>query len=267
MNKNFLLITTIFIVVMGYIFNVDKTIKNNLSIISDKISNIYLDGLISIESTVTKYFNQIDYIEQLKKENKEFTKYKILYDTTYNELKELKNIFEIKQEQPFELEKVKVISYHTIYDPSIVNLDTVNDINTSIIPLITYEGYSAGIVIKKENRYLGYLNKNLKCNYAVFVGEEDAPGITSGVNNEGDLVINFIPKWKQVKIDDEIITSNMDNIFPYGIKVGKVTKIVENENTKSVYAKPYGDTLGKRFFYIIKNLETKTALKDTNSTK
>jgi rod shape-determining protein MreC len=253
MNRSFLLISTIFIIIIGYIFNLDRVIKNNLSQIGSNVSSAYLNTLVSIESSINKYFYQIDYIEQLKKQNDQFVKYKTLYDTASAELNEVKNTTPFVNEDNLLLQKVKVLSNHSLYDPSIVVLD-LEESNSLITAMITEEGYSAGIIIKKNQQYLAYLNSNSKCNYAVFVGEQNAPGITSGMNDKGLLKIDHIPKWKQINIDDEIITSNMDNIFPYGIKVAKVISIRNGENTKTVFAKPYGDTVGKRFFYTIKTL-------------
>lgn len=253
MSRNFLLITTIFIVVIGYIFNLDNIIKNNLSILGNNISSGYINTMVSIESSINKYFNQTSYIEQLKKENKEYTKYKTLYNIAENELHELRNMFHVKHDENLQLQRVKVLSSYTLYEPSIVRFNGNLDIDNAITPIITYDGFSAGILIKKDKYTLGYLNKNPKCNYAVYIGKENAPGITSGMDDEGNLIIKHIPKWKKVYIDDEIITSGMDNIFPYGIKVAKVLNIKKGENTNTIYALPYAHTLGKRYFYIIKN--------------
>lgn len=244
---------TIFIVVIGYIFNIDNLIKNNLSILGNNISSGYINILVSIESSINKYFNQTTYIEQLKKENKELTKYKTLYGIAQNEVQELKEMLHMKQNEQLELQRIKVLSSYTLYEPSIVRFNDNIHINDTITPIITYEGYSAGILIKKEKQLLGYLNKNPKCNYAVYIGEENAPGITSGMDKKGSLIIKHIPKWKNINISDEIITSGMDNIFPFGIKVAKVTAIQKGENTNTVYALPYAEPLGKRYFYIIKN--------------
>ncbi len=257
MNRSVLLITTIFIIIIGYIFNLDRVIKNNLSALGNNVSSVYLNTLVSLESSINKYFYQTEYIEQLKKQNDQFVKYKTLYDTAAAELNDIKKTVPFVNENNLLLEKVKVLSNYSLYDPSIVVLDSLNS-SRLITPMITTEGHSAGIVLKKEGHYLAYLNNNSKCNYAVYIGNENAPGITSGMNDNGFLKIDHIPKWKQIDIDDDIITSNMDNIFPYGIKVGKVVSIQNGENTKSVLAKPYGDTVGKRFFYIVKTPSEQT---------
>ena len=88
----------------------------------------------------------------------------------------LRNMFHMKRNENLQLQRIKVLSNYTLYEPSIVRFDHNIDINATITPIITYDGFSAGILIKKENYPLGYLNKNPKCNYAVYIGKENAPG-------------------------------------------------------------------------------------------
>ena len=74
MNRSVLLITTIFIIIIGYIFNLDRVIKNNLSALGNNVSSIYLNSLVSLESSINKYFYQTEYIEQLKKTERSIRK-------------------------------------------------------------------------------------------------------------------------------------------------------------------------------------------------
>ncbi len=106
-------------------------------------------------------------------------------------------------------------------------------------------------MLKQNNQTVSYLNPNPKCNYAVFIGKTNAPGITSGANKKGDIIIKYIPKWYMINVDDEVITSGMDDIFPKGIKVGIITSIKELPNTKIATIKPYAKVLSKKNFYLI----------------
>ena len=36
------------------------------------------------------------------------------------------------------------------------------------------------------------------------------------------LVAKYIPSWMNIYIGDEVITSGMDDIFPQGLKLGKI---------------------------------------------
>ena len=44
----------------------------------------------------------------------------------------------------------------------------------------------------------------------------------------------------------------MDNIFPKGLSVGEVIKVLENEDTKTAIVKTSNDTLTNNYFYILK---------------
>ncbi|MEA3383641.1 MAG: rod shape-determining protein MreC [Campylobacterota bacterium] len=251
MNKKFLIFVAILLISFSYIFNVDRFLRNQFSALNNSIISIYLNSLVAVQVTVNKYFNQLDYIEQLKTQNDENQKYKLLYNTTNQKLKELKEFSSNDFNQTeYNITKVKVLSYYKFNDHTKVLISEKLNNSKSINSLITYDGYSAGIVLEKENKTISYLNENEKCNYTVYIGENNAPGITAGINKNGLLVVKFIPLWKQIKIDDEIITSGMDNIFPIGIKVAKVVAIKENDNTKELLAIPYAKTSKNRYFYM-----------------
>jgi len=251
MNKKFLVFLVLVTIIFSYIFNADRFFRNQISAFNNSITSSYLDILVSIQSTVNKYFNQLDYIEQLKTQNDESQKYKLLYNRINLHLSEIEK-FEIDKfnQDDYNLTKVKVLSYYRFNDHSKVILDSTLKKRDTINSLITYDGYSAGIVLEKDNQSIAYLNHNRKCNYAVYIGSSNAPGITSGMTKSGLLIVKFIPLWKNVNIDDEIITSGMDNIFPAGVKVAKVVSVKENETTKEVFAIPYAKATKERYFYL-----------------
>ena len=235
---------------MGYYLNIERDIKNTANQINNSVSSMILTNLVNIESAINKYFNQIKYIDKLIKINQKNENYKVLYEIKENENKELQKLLNIDYKNIHKFQKIKVLSYVKLNDTSKVNIDyPLNDKN-KIYALITYNGFSAGIALKNNNKDIAYLNNNDRCNYTVFIGENNAPGITSGVNNDGRLIIKYIPLWKEIKIGDEIITSGMDKIFPYGIKVGVVEDIKKSETTQEVLAKLYSRVLSERYFYL-----------------
>ena len=255
MNKKFALFLIILIIGILYIFNVERVIQHKLSTLNTSIQSIYLNFFVSVNNTINKYLNQLDYINQLKSSNEMHLKYKVLYDIQTNELNELdKNINILKSNKiEFSLEKVKVLSYYKFNDNSRVIINK-KDLNSSkIYSLVTFDGYSAGIVLNKNDISIAYLNENERCNYTVFIGEENVPGITSGIYDDGKILIKYVPIWKNVAIGDEVITSNMDSIFPFGIKVGKVTDITVKDNIQEVLVLPYAQTLGNRDYYLYNN--------------
>jgi rod shape-determining protein MreC len=258
MNKKFTLFLIIITFAILYIFNVERLVKIKLAALNDHMQSMYIDTIVTVSEASNKYFNQLSYIEQLKEDNNKYRIYKALYDTKVNEFNELNTSLQLKTKDNKNYEKIKVLSYYKFNDFSRVIIDKKDIQKNKIYALITYDGFSAGIVLHKNNKSVAYLNQNKRCNYTVFIGDEKTPGITSGMLANGSLVIKHVPIWKDVKIGDEVITSSMDSIFPYGVRVGKVQDINIKENTKEVFVKPYAQILGNRDFYLYKN--------DTNST-
>jgi rod shape-determining protein MreC len=247
MNKKFALFVILLTIGIIYIFNIERVIQEKLSILNKSIQSPSISIFQYLNNTIEKYFNQLNYINQLKNSNDTSLKYKSLYHIKVNELNE-----NLKIIKPLDLDfkKIKVLSYYKLHDFSRVVIDA-KDLNSSkIYSLITFDGYSAGIVLNKNKNSIAYLNEHNKCNYTVFIGKENIPGITSGIQNDGQLIIKYVPIWKNIKLGDEVITSSMDNIFPFGIKVGKVTKIQIKDNIQEVLVLPYAKTLGNRNYYL-----------------
>lgn len=251
MNKKFLLFLIALFIAILYLFSFEKVIYKELLSLRTTIQSYYLNAFVYTSESLNKYFNQLDYIEQLKDENQESKTYKILYETTQQELQKIEKNNLVKNIDPKSFEKVEVLSYVQFNDLSkvILNYDPVEQ-KTDIQALVTFEGFSAGIVVYKEDHYIALLNENNKCNYTVFIGDDNNPGITSGVDNNGRLVIKYVPIWKEVQLGDEVITSSMDNIFPYGIKVGKVVDFEIQDNMQLVFVEPYANALSYKEFFI-----------------
>lgn len=250
MNKKFIFILLIILISLLYFFNFERVIASKFSFINDTVSGYYIRISELTGSMVNKYFNQLNYIEKLEKTNNENLHYKLLYEKKLEEVSELTKSLHLIANQEKSYEKIKVLSYFSIQDHSKVIIDKEYLSKEKIYPLITLDGFSAGIAMNKNNQSIAYLNENEKCNYTVYIGEENAPGITSGITETGKLIVKYVPIWKEVHIDDEVITSGMDSIFEFGIKVGKVVDIQIFENTKEIFVEPYGETFGIRNFFL-----------------
>ena len=96
-------------------------------------------------------------------------------------------------------------------------------------------GSSFGVVIGKvmdvkDNISEIYLSTNPKCKLAAAIQNTDK---TSGVT-QGELGLtvkmDFIPQTDKLKIGDNVITSGLEPNIPRGIIIGKVDKIVQENN-------------------------------------
>jgi len=239
MNKKYLFSFTLILVLLSYIFNVDKIVSNKLLALNTSIKENYIFATIFIDNLILKHFNQVQQIEQLKQQLLDTQTNKILHLVKENKKYDINNSLAI----------ANVVSYLDFNNFSEILLKSKLKIK-NISALITPNGYSAGIAINKNNQAVGYLNHHPKSNYAVFIGKNKVPGITHGNKNEKYITIKFIPLWQQININDEVITSGMDNIFPKGIKVGRVIKIKKLSTTAEAFVEPYANVYNKNYFYI-----------------
>lgn len=250
--RKFIFIFLFIIAALSYLFQIDELLIKKFTFFNDfKIT--YIDKAINFSTSIEKYADQANTIQKLKNENNELKEYKILYETTYTQLNSLKEFLtniDISEYKP-KIELVKVISYINYNDFTKVWLDQKIDDDT-ILGLIT-DNYSAGIVVNKDGHAVGLLNGNKDCSYAVFIGENRAPGIITASDNQDELQIKFIPIWAQINKGDEVITSGMDNIFFEGLKVGRVEEVTNFADMKMAIVKPYVNVLKKKYFHTYKN--------------
>jgi len=251
MNKKIFFFFLSILVILGYIFKIDKILQNKLSNYTNSIKSTYKSYYQYTNDYINRYINQVHTINQLQLENKKNNQYKLKYLISRYELKKLQNILLTNARKP-NVKYVEILSYYKLNDFSKVILNTNENIGNDILALVTKDGQSAGIVVQQKNKVIAYLNQNEKCNYSVFIGEKNAPGITSGSNNKNEIIIKYIPNWHKININDEVYTSGMDNIFPKGLSVGKVVDIKEDKNTQTAIVKTTKDVLSNNYFYIIK---------------
>jgi rod shape-determining protein MreC len=206
-----------------------------------KINVIHLYEYISL--SIDKYFYQSSHIEKLSLENKKLRDYIASYEAYINKCKDLSNfnslnIKNIKFTQTISYAKLPIISQ--IY----INYES----NNSKIKGLIYNNQTAGIVTQHHNNFsLALLNSDKETTYTVFINN-NIPGVLFG----GDkIVIKYIPKYHKININDEVITSGLDNIFYKGVKVGLIKKIRQTDLYQEAEITPYYNPLKPSLFYVV----------------
>ena len=259
--RKFIFFLLLFIIGLSYLFEIDKIIAKKLTLLSD-IKSSYINTVVDLSTTIEKYFNQLEEIQKLQKQNEALKNYKGSYLTIKNEYENLKSFLDTNTniEEQLKTKQTRVLSYVNFQDFTKVWLDYEKKDN-SILGLISNNA-AAGIVIKQDNKAVGLLNGNKKCSYAVFIGDKQIPGII--ISNKKNIPqIRYIPLWSDISVGDEVVTSGMDNIFAKGLKVGKITKIENRSNMKIASINMYADVLKSKYFYVYKNNDK---LKNNNQT-
>lgn len=223
--------------------------KNVMSISNYAIYSIYnFKNYLSNE--IQEHFNQAREIEYLREKNKELEKNSILASTFANELNRL---LEDKNSSKYipRISLARAVSYVQINDYKKIWLDLQGYLGNKSRGLI-YNGYSAGILINKDNRPMGLLQGDDKCVFSVYIGKDKIPAILQGEN--GKTIINFIPKWANIKIGDEVLTSGLDDIFFSGIPVGKIESIIDKDMYQLAHIKTYANINIPSYFYVVDDI-------------
>lgn len=252
MNKEltgfFFIILALFIGAMYYTNMIQEPFISALN----SLKSTYHSSVKYTTDSIDKHFFQAAQIEELKENISNYENNHLVMQQLASEVKDLFSINHSNFDSDPRVELTRVISYEKFGNLNRLWLD-VADYNDSKIYGLVYKELVAGIVIPKASKALALLNKDIKCSYAVYVGDKNAPGVAHG-NNEKNLVVEFIPSWHKLKIGDEVITSGLDNIFYKGLKVGQVLSISKSQGYQTVIIEPYYDSNEPNYFHMIKKV-------------
>ena len=219
----------------------------------NSIKSTYHLSVKNASNTIDKHFFQAKEIENLKEKLEHYESNHLVMQQLASEVKDLFAINNSSLASNPKVELVRTISYEKFGDLNRLWLDVV-DYNSSRIYGLVYKEIVAGIVIEKGGEPLALLNKDIKCSYAVYIGDEYAPGVAHG-NNKKNLIVEFIPAWHKIKIGDEVKTSGLDNIFYKGLKVGEVISITKSQGYQIATIKPYYNSNEPNYFHMIKKVK------------
>ncbi|MDQ7068085.1 MAG: rod shape-determining protein MreC [Sulfurimonas sp.] len=206
----------------------------------------------SIKNSIDEYFTQASAIKELRQNLLKYENNHLVMQELASEIHDLyqENRSPLKLNTKVEL--VRAISYEKFGNFNRLWME-VPDYNSSKIYGISYKELVAGIIISKNGRALALLNQDIKSAYAVYVGNNSAPGIVHG-NNNNLLIVNFIPAWSKIEKGDEVITSGLDNIFIKGLKVGRVISVTTEQGYQNAIIEPYYKSNEPSYFHMIRSI-------------
>lgn len=121
MNKLVFLFILLIITVV-YIFKKDRLLSDNFPIINE-IKAKYIEHIITTEEVISKYFKQMQTIEQLKLQNVDLVKFQSLYKSAQTQNENLINAIETIPLTQETITLAKVLSYVHLNDFTKVWLD------------------------------------------------------------------------------------------------------------------------------------------------
>jgi rod shape-determining protein MreC len=253
MNKGLLGFFSLFIALLTGALYYTNTIQAPLinALNNIKVSYHNLNELVS--DNIDMHFLQASKIQSLKIQLENYENNHLIMQQLSSEINDFFALNKSKLLTNPNIELIRSISYQKFGDLNRIWLE-INDYNSSKIYGLSYKEKVAGIVIQKDGKPLGLLNKDIKSTYAVYIGKKKAPGIAHG-NNSKNLIIKFIPAWFTLKVGDEVITSGLDNIFFKGLKVGRVISVTTSQGYQNAIIEPYYKANNPNYFHIIKSVK------------
>ena len=253
MNKKFLSFFSILIVLFVSALYYSNTIQAPLISIQNQIKTNYHNTIEYVEDRFNKHFFQANKISELQDKLDKYENNHLVMQQLASEINDLykENNSSLKTNPHVEL--VRTISYAQFGNLNRIWME-IPDYNASKIYGLTYKEIVAGIVISKNSRALGLLNRDIESSYAVLIGKKNAPGIAHG-NNDKNLVVKFIPAWFEIKVGDEVITSGLDNIFFKGLKVGRVLSVKKSQGYQNAIIEQYYNANDPGYFHMIRSVK------------
>lgn len=174
---------------------------------------------------------------------KELTDLKIKLAATAHESSEnerLRQILQLRTKLPYNLLAGEVIGRDAradLSDTVTVNRGTAQGVRLQT-PAVT-PGCIVGMTIQVAARTSRIqLITDPSSSVGAMLKRERVSGILSGIGGEV-CVLKFLPIRTDVKKDDVVVTSGQDGIFPAGLTIGKVTRLLkESEYYKSAEVVP-----------------------------
>ncbi|MEA1920917.1 MAG: rod shape-determining protein MreC [Campylobacterota bacterium] len=229
-----------------------KTLQSPFIELSHTLKSFYHDVTKNLSDTITMHFDQAHTIAIQTKEIEKFKKSHLLSHQFASELSALFQEYNTSMDIRPEIALVRTLSYANFGDLTKVWID-FPEFNSSKVYGLTHDELAAGIVIERQGKPLALLNIDRKSAYAVFIGKSKAPGIAHG-NGVKELIVEYIPTWKKIKIGDEVFTSGLDQLFFPGLKVGKVIEINNAQGYQNALIEPYFDATNPKYFHLIKRV-------------
>ncbi|MBN2816788.1 MAG: rod shape-determining protein MreC [Campylobacterales bacterium] len=252
MNKELLSYISIIIALAVGAMYYNNAIQSPMIGALNAIKTSYHGSVEFIQKKINKHIFQAATIEELSEKLQNYENNHLVMQQLAAEINELysENNSSLKLKPQVSL--VRAISYQEFGNFNRLWLD-MPDYNSSKIYGLTYKEFVAGIVISKNNKPLALLNKDIKSAYSVFIGENNAPGIAHG-NNEEFIVVNFIPSWFEINEGDEVVSSGLDNIFFTGLKVGRVKSVSSSQGYQTAVVEQYYKANETNYFHVIRSV-------------
>jgi rod shape-determining protein MreC len=189
-------------------------------------------GTVSLKDRLATFFDHYIFLintsienEQLSKEVSQYRSELFKLSEVEKENKRLKKLLQFGEELQHQKVLAQVIGWDSSNEFKVlrINKGKRDGIQTKY-PVITADGL-VGYVFRVSNNYsdiLTILDQNNRVD--ALVATTRSHGIVEG--SSGQLCfMKYVPRTETIEIDDVVITAGLGDIYPKGIKVGKISKV------------------------------------------
>jgi len=156
----------------------------------------------------------------------------------------LRELLGLKQTVPLETVAARVVGRVPDYLANVVYIDRGTDdgvkVNTPVLAATAVVGRT--ILVSRFNSQVQLITNN-DASLGVMIERTRSPGVLTG-SGQPVLNLDYIANSEQVEIDDIVVTSGLDGLFPKGLRVGKV---VQSQKGKAAFrvirVEPFADLL------------------------
>jgi len=223
------LLTAIFIILNLTGFS--KGIKNFFYLISSPIQKT----LWRAGNNLSDFFEVISEIKELKKENEELLLENQALLSENIRLEELKKENEILREalkmgleKEFDLLSVEVIGKDVSQDTLLVSLGLKDGILKDF-PVINREKALVGKIGEAYGNYSKViLISNEEITFDAKISDSEIYGLLKGAG-KGEIFLDLVPREKEIKEGDLVVTAPLGGIFPKGLLVGEIIKVFRSD--------------------------------------
>jgi rod shape-determining protein MreC len=193
-------------------------------------------GTMSMKEKVTHMFDHYILIVNTSKRNEELNKQVQTLENKIFELKEvekenqrLKQLLQFGKEIPREKVLAQIVSWDSSNEFKVLRINKGRNHGLkNMSPVITMNGL-VGYVYRLSANYadiLTILDQNNRVD--AIVARTRSHGIIEGI---GDFQcrLKYVTRTEMVEVGDEVITAGLGNVYPKGIRIGKITQI-DKEN-------------------------------------
>lgn len=236
MKKTILIIVILIFVLL--IINLIPGFKKGLGNFVFKIFSPINNFFNRIGKGTVGFFQIFINISDLNKSNIDLREKNLALETEIAKLREIErenNILRIalniskSGQQIKEMASIKGKDVQGIQDWILINKGTKQGIEKDMA-VVSPEGALVGRVFETQSSFskiMLIINKDSAV--AVIVEQSRTQGVVKR-SGAGGLIMDLVPKTEKLEIGQGVITSGMDNIYPKGILIGKISSIDLSEN-------------------------------------